>query len=91
MRVPKKNSNGVPQIACPKCKGEGHIPLSAELMEVLVFVRKNPDCAAPDARRAIDPEKLFHVTAFNNRLNLLHGLGLVQRYKHKGWRYTATC
>jgi hypothetical protein len=91
MRVPKKN-NGVPMIQCPKCNGAGEILLSNELMEVLAFVRKHPRCTTGDVRAAIDPKEQFHITAFNNRLDLLLKFDLVIRERTGGdcgYKYTS--
>lgn len=75
-----------PHVCCPKCNGDGKIPMPDELWEVLNVLRwHGPKCAE---QVALEVDWFGHQTAINNRLEALRDMGLVKREK-KGrmWMY----
>jgi len=81
-----------PKLPCPKCDGTGKIPLPEPLLETLTFVRaaKNGGVTASEAHAGLYPESIMGITAFNNRLEELRSIGLVERTRcGKTWKYSA--
>jgi hypothetical protein len=82
-----KKSNGL-YTPCPRCAGSGRVELAQVLREALDAVTTIKDATAPKVRQKLDPKHKLHVTAFNNRLEDLWRLGLVERKKNgREWIY----
>lgn len=77
-----------PTIPCPTCKGEARVPISDELMEVLLFIRRR---TGADAQTVFD--KLgakISISGINNRLEYLREIGLLRRERRgRRWFYSA--
>lgn len=74
----------IPAIVCPKCLGEGEIPLPDMLEETLNAVRKRPGRTATDYAKGsgVSPN------AWNNRLNELFAADLVRRERQShSWKW----
>lgn len=79
------------EIACPKCKGEGTVPLPHVLKVTLEDVKRHPETTTYAIAKRL-PVRV-EPTAIHNRLNALIQLGLVKREKSlrgKFFRYSAS-
>lgn len=86
MSAPVKNGNL--DIQCPKCHGEGKIPMGDELHAALAAVKSKKRITAPELYHIIKTPWISP-TAANNRLNDLVALGFLERHREgKTWVYT---
>ena len=66
-------------VSCKACAGKGSVELPEHLVQMLAILRGGPPLSAPEVYlRTLDREA-FGVTAINQRLEDLRGLGLVER------------
>lgn len=70
-----------PKIECQKCAGTGKILLDGTLFDTLLVVRRMGDITAPMLQKQMDKAGLLSPTAFNNRLEDLRKLGLLNRWR----------
>lgn len=73
-------------MACPKCGGNGTVPMTSALLEMLSLVKRMPGKTAPEYINSVHSQLV--TTSFNNRLEELRRLGLVRRERDgKSFRY----
>lgn len=73
---------------CPKCDGDGRIPLTEALRAMLLELRRTPGFVAADF---VDRFPGVGVTAINNRLEDLRNAGYARRERDgHSWRYYPT-
>jgi hypothetical protein len=86
----KRNGERQPTQPCTKCNGTGRLPVSVDLISTLRIVRSHPNCTPAQVQSILDPRKIFSASAFNNRLEYLRELHLVQRERRgRNWSYKA--
>lgn len=84
-----KHSKRTPVVICPTCHGQGSIYLDGVLLDTLRTVLRMKRASAPEVHRAMDTTGAFHVTAFNNRLDDLVAMGLLEKSKNgRCWIYS---
>jgi len=71
-----------PKIACPKCKGSGHFPLSKVLLRTFVAIDHLESCTIPEIEKHLG-EKLSP-GSINQRVKKLVSLGIVAQEKRMG-------
>jgi DNA-binding transcriptional ArsR family regulator len=79
----------IPHVSCYRCKGTGSVPMPAHLFAVLLEVRAaGRGITASEVAKQLYTLTGLGKTAFNNRLEDLRALGLVNRYRDgKTWVY----
>lgn len=74
-----------PQITCSQCAGRGEVALPRHLFEVLLAVRRLGHARASKVREAMVAKGWrLSATAYNNQLEQLRGLGLLERQSLNG-------
>lgn len=72
---------------CPKCSGEGQVPVTETLTSVLDLLKKQPRLSAAEVQLKLGGAT---VNAYNNRLEHLRWLRMVTRERvGHAWRYSA--
>lgn len=82
-------SESVSKMDCPRCGGVGKIPLPDGTSETLAAVVKIGRATVLRVQGELDPNKILHPTAFNNRLARMAAAGLLKRERvSKSWVYS---
>jgi len=77
-----------PEVACSKCAGRGHVPLSPELDEVFRLLIRKGSMSAGQLARHVKAE--VGITALNQRLERLRSLKLLNRFR-RGHEWIYLC